>query len=469
MCLVLRVLVLLIALPAAARPDLRELVFVPAPLDADRPANFQNAGMEKFLSFDNFMPLALADADPHQSFDYDEAIARTRAQVDATIDRDGPYSQALEQQLRQLAGLYQDSGRHQQALDTYQHAIQLSKITFGLYHEDQIPIVESVIKSLMAIGKYDEVDDRLEFLIYLHQKYYGANSTRLIKPLASKVAWDMHFFEHNVRFPAGEGPDLDGMDNALAGAGIQAGAPDSGPVNLLTQTQQLIIRGIQILVKAKDFSNPFLHQFEQQLIETYFYQAYRDGKGLDSQASVASLEGSFMAQDPYDLTKANFENGVEAYNRLLAYMVQSRQDDSLEYVLATIGLGDWYLLFDKLPRSREQYDRARRLLEEGNFPEQDRRFLLDPAVPTQLPAFGGASPAAADAPASPETYRGYVDVAYTINRFGHLLDFAVLDTSAQVPGYIVSELEWRLRDGMFRPGLAEDAGAAYRVRYYYSH
>ncbi|MDT8398819.1 MAG: hypothetical protein RQ899_09410 [Pseudomonadales bacterium] len=462
-------LIVLAAMPSFARPDLRSVVFDPYPLDTPHATHLKDGDAEKFLGFDKLTPYASIIENTNGNMDYVQAIARTQEQISKTIDSEGPYSETLEQQLQQLAGLYQDSGQYQLALATNQRAIQISKINYGLYHEKQIPLIESSIKNLIALGQYKQVNDQFEFLIYLHQKCYGPDSTEMIGPLASKVAWDMHLYENSSR----HAPNMLLNHKKVPNGMLFVNSLNSESTNIFRPTQQLIIRAIRILIKAGDFTNPFLHQFEQQLIETYFYQVSHDGRNRSSQTSISSLEGSFIAQDPYDYTKANFNNGTDAYERLLSYLEKSQQKNSLEYVLATIGLGDWYLLFGEMNKSEQQYGHALKLLNDGDFSEQDKQYLLKPAVPTELPAFGAASIMTTPGPeeAFPSThYRGYVDVRFEINRYGHVMNLDSIATSEEVPAYIVSELGWRLRDSRFRPPLAaydKRTGEVQRLRYYY--
>lgn len=469
---------LLVTFTAHGRPDLANLVFEPHPLNhTDAPLRRQDDAVRNFPGFDRLNPSihvnvndsVNAGVNPEQERGQEQFIAEQLAAVEATITREGPYSGAMEQELVKLAGLYQDAGDHQRALEAFRQAIQVNKIHHGLFHKDQVPLVEASIQSLLALGEYRQVDEELEYLIYLHQKFYGSDSTALIRPLATKVAWDMYYYESNALWEPSPVLEQKALANGFA---LAPQVPGTG---LLTRTQELIIKGIQILVSARDFSNPFLHRFEQQLIETYFYQAYHDGQTRASSHYVSSLEGSSFSSEPFDLTKANFLNGEKAYQRLLEYMKRSGQENSLDYVVATIGLGDWYLLFAKLDDSRRQYEKAGLLLAQGNFSDADKAYLLQPAVPTELPAFG-ASPLfagvgeAQEAPAG--SWMGYADVSFEISRYGKAVHIQLLEHSPDAPKAVLSALEWKLKDGLFRPHFAGGTPAGsepLRIRYYYRY
>lgn len=454
-----------------ARPDYRNLVFEAMPMPEAELLQPASPAIVNFLRFEEYKP-TIYTGSGMTDVDLTAAISERLDNIENTINNEGHYSKVMAKDLTALARLYQDNGEHEMALNTFDRAIQVSKIHNGLFHEDQVPLIESSIQSLLSLGRYADVEEQLDFLIYLHEKHYGANSIELIGPLASKVAWDMYMFEQNA---------LLGKQFAEPGAMINGFASVPGgqiaSPGILVQTQEKIIKGIQILVNANDFANPFLHQFEQQLIETYFYQAYHDGQTRASQHYVASLDGSYISSGPFNYTLANYQNGEKAYQRLLAYLDKSGQGNSMEYVLTTLGLGDWYMLFNKLGKGREQYHKAGLILENGNFSDVDKRSLLQPAIPVELPAFGEIPLVSAvkndmwkDEALS--DYKGFVDISLALSKQGRVTELEVLGQSPDTPKYIVSELEWKLRDSHYRPVISEAepvSSQPLQVRYYYNY
>ncbi len=364
---------------------------------------------------------------------------------------------------------YQNAGMHADALEMLGQALQINRVNNGLFHASQIPLVESRIKSLLALGEHGEVNQQLEYLVYLYQKLYGNESAEMIMPLATKIAWDMRDYESVNNSNSLSVTGL-GLSGATPGLDEKVAAE-----NLLAEIQRHIVQGIQILVGTRDFSNPFLYSFEKQLIETYFYQTHFSAEGRDARHHIITPERSYIAVKPFDLGKASFQNGKLAYERLLQYMSNSGKQESLQFAEAVIGLGDWYLLYDYYELAYQQYENAAALLEAGSFTEGEKRSLLYPALPVELPAFGEPGLDAAEQYSRnfiDSGQNGYVDVSFRISRYGKVMEIDVLDQSPQMPQVIISMLESKLKKSLFRPRLHDDSSDAddYRqVRYFYTY
>lgn len=409
-------------------------------------------------------------ANSEMDLDYSALIAKQLVEMESHINSEGPYGQSLQKDLNNLALLYQDAGEFAEAGKTLERVLQISKINKGLFHEEQIPIAEAYVKTLIALGDYARVDEQLDFLVYLYQKCFGADSPEIIKPLADKVAWDMHLYKLSAYESKASV-----NSNALANNFSSTSPFQSHEFGILAQTQETIVKAIQILINARDFGNPFLVDFEQQLIATYFYQARANDMVNHSQHLVTNLQGSYVSIDPYDFTMANFLNGEQAYQRLLGYMEKSGEASSFAYVQAAIGLGDWYTLFGKRQRGIEQYQQAQAILDAGNFTAQEKQTLLNPQTPSPLPAFNDSSFVAESEMVSgdmADAYMGYIDVAFEVGRFGLVKNFETLTSSPQTPRNVISTLEWDIRDTQYRPLLVTEGGPEskqFHLRYYYNY
>ena len=453
--------------------DSFNLDFMPGTASGDSRQNVKtndryNPEENPVTDFSQFLidPYANSDMD----LDYSTLIARQLVEMESHINSEGPYGQSLQKDLNNLAQLYQDAGEFAEAGKTLERVLQISKINKGLFHEEQIPIAEAYIKTLIALGDYTRVDEQLDFLVYLYQKCFGADSPEIIKPLANKVAWDMHLY----KLSAYENK-ASVYGNALVSSFSSSSPFQSHEYGILAQTQETIVKAIQILINARDFSNPFLVDFEQQLIATYFYQARANGMVNQSQHLVSNLQGTYVSIDPYDFTMANFLNGEQAYQRLLGYMEKSGWASSFAYVQAAIGLGDWYTLFGKRQRGIEQYQQAQAILDAGNFTAQEKQTLLNPQTPSPLPAFNDASFVAESEMVSgdmTQAYMGYIDVAFEVGRLGLVKNFETLTSSPHTPRNVISTLEWEIRDTQYRPLLVNESGPEskqFHLRYYYNY
>ena len=442
-------------------------VFVPQPLGNQDSANFHPLKDRREFTFqDNLavvqQPDLPVDVPDHLNL---LEIGAPETLLDNLAFAGNQTGNALANRAHQ----YQNAGMHADALEMLGQALQINRVNNGLFHDSQIPLVESRIKSLLALGEHGEVNQQLEYLVYLYQKLYGNESAEMIMPLATKIAWDMREYESANNSNSLSATGL-GLSGATSGLDKEVAAE-----NLLAEIQRHIVQGIQILVGTRDFSNPFLYSFEKQLIETYFYQTHFSAEGRDARHHIITPERSYIAVKPFDLGKASFQNGKMAYERLLQYMSNSGKQDSLQFAEAIIGLGDWYLLYDYYELANQQYEYAAALLEAGSFTEGEKSSLLHPVLPVELPSFDGLDLDAAEQFSrnfQDPGQNGYVDVSFRISRYGKVMEIDVLDQSPQMPEVIISMLESKLKKSLFRPRLLDDSTNAddYRqVRYFYTY
>ena len=473
--------------PVNAGTDYHRLTFKPIPLS--KIAELENDGFDGGLAiainsrnsqkdrnvfnFNKFLSTT-RKTNSELDVDYSQLIEKQLKDLEEHMADEGPYGQLLQNDLNKLAMLYQDAGRNSDAKNTLERALQISKINKGLFHEEQIPLVEAYVQNLLALGDYSGVNEQLDFLVYLNQKCFGFDSPELIKPLADKVAWDM-FLLNSTSINNGNNSTNAIDANALINNFSSPYQASSQYPGILVQTQETIVKAIQILVNARDFANPFLFDFEQQLIATYFYQARQSGMANSSEHLVTNLQGTYISHDPFDFTMSNYLNGKQAYQRLLGYMERNGQGASFDYVLASIGLGDWYTLFGKRLEGLQQYEKIQTILQGGDFSEEEKQVLMNPEIPSSLPAFSSSPFAPStdfDSADSGNIYKGYIDVAFEISRFGRAKNFQTLGSSAQTPRDILTKLEWKIRDTQFRPLVkSENASDNHPVqlRYYYNY
>lgn len=94
---------------------------------------------------------------------YRDAIARLEIEG-------GAYNPALTEPLLELGMALQRSGMHPEAIDLLKRGVHLARINNGLYSEIQLALLESEIKSHVALGQFEEADDRHRYLYRVQQR-----------------------------------------------------------------------------------------------------------------------------------------------------------------------------------------------------------------------------------------------------------------------------------------------------------
>lgn len=109
-----------------------------------------------------------------------------------------PYDlQALEPSLELGLG-QQELGDHRAAVNAFEQALQIMRINYGLFHEAQVPLVESIIFSLMEMQEWEAVDQRFDYLAHLYERLYDTDDPRLEKGLQKISSYHVNAFNINL-------------------------------------------------------------------------------------------------------------------------------------------------------------------------------------------------------------------------------------------------------------------------------
>ena len=123
--------------------------------------------------------------------EYEEQVHRLESQYDA-------YHAGLSEAKTGLALAYQQEGNHEEAISSLETALQISRVNYGLYHVNKIPLIEHLIVSYTATGNWQAVEDRYYTLMQLYSRNYNHNDVELLPGLAKLIKWHMFAFSEKV-------------------------------------------------------------------------------------------------------------------------------------------------------------------------------------------------------------------------------------------------------------------------------
>ncbi len=83
----------------------------------------------------------------------------------------------------------QEQGKHEEAIDYFKQARQVSRIQHGLFDETQIVLVEAIIESEMELKNWDAVDDHYQHVEYLYNRIYELEDPELEEGLGKVSRW----------------------------------------------------------------------------------------------------------------------------------------------------------------------------------------------------------------------------------------------------------------------------------------
>lgn len=369
----------------------------------------------------------------------------------------GPYNPALLDTLSELADLHQAMDSHREAISLLERSEQIIRINKGLYHPQQVAIVDRIIHSLEASARSGEIEGRLKALLHLQQKAHGDRHINTVDARLRLGEWYLSRFNLLRRESlVQDHPDQLSFSNS--------NMQKKSAWNRLTQAQEQFVESINILTAARAYRHPDLMTLEQHLLETYYLHAYH----LDQETDRHQL-GDTLRQDPGSSTlRQAFLGGVHAHNRILDYLANNPDTTVTDYANHVAAKGDWYILFGNKNKAMETYQEAENLLGMGNIPADITRDILRPQVPVSVPATS-LNPLNAEAD---DGYDGYVDVAFRVSRNGKAHRIKTIGSSADLAASVEHRLIQLVRKSRFRPhiqaGEAVDSGEL-QLRYYYTY
>ena len=92
------------------------------------------------------------------------ALAVYRSYIESMETNGGAFAPGLTEQLLGLGLNLQALDRHAEAAKVLKRGVHVSRVQSGLYAADQISLLRAEIRSLIALGRFDEVDEHQRYL-----------------------------------------------------------------------------------------------------------------------------------------------------------------------------------------------------------------------------------------------------------------------------------------------------------------
>ena len=92
----------------------------------------------------------------------------------------------------------QEQSEHELVIPILQEALQVTRMTLGLYHEDQLEILDSLIQSEIAGKNWQRVDDHHALLLNLYEVLYAGDSINLEMGLVKVTGWHVDALRYDL-------------------------------------------------------------------------------------------------------------------------------------------------------------------------------------------------------------------------------------------------------------------------------
>ncbi|MEQ8953832.1 MAG: hypothetical protein RL120_06820 [Gammaproteobacteria bacterium] len=305
-----------------------EVQFIDQPVAIDPASDFE-------------LPPPIQRPDPEQDPQFQQRLQTIRSYNNAVQQLEaqgGAWSQQLTEELSAMGLLQQQQGDHIGAVETFNRAMHINRINSGLHTLEQVPLIENMIDSFLALGDWEQADIYNNYLLYVNQRTYGRRDPRMIPILARLADWNLQVY--NVRFGGSQAQRLwsaQTLFNVAAGlVGLHFGTNDERYINYLRgiANSGFLVANNQDLLREVD-SNDFRSA----------QKVYRDGLA----------EGQFRSPAAFIAAEDVLYAIAEHYS--------AQPDSERQLVSAVADIGDWYLMFGRRRAADEKYLEAWELAE----------------------------------------------------------------------------------------------------------
>jgi hypothetical protein len=379
---------------------------------------------------------------------FDAEQRRILEQVEQIQARDGPYAPALLEELKQLIMLYRENDSPSLALVTIERALQVVRANSGLYSLEQVPLLWQQLESEEALDNHAGAWNVEQELLALVRRYPGDVQ---VVPVLRRVA-DRQMRALGQLAAAGEIPPqvfygcyydkYRPSGTKCSGSGSRATVLQG----MLADAGRNYADAIAVLLRNGAYSSDELRELEMQVVrgaglmrDTPLAPPWLFASTLEPWRSrIAPIEELATWQLPSepagtsagdyldrpepreDRFRMPYNRGRQSLRRLYSYELAG-SSAAASRAAAIVAIADWDLLFSKNALAIEGYALAQRLLDEEGAGDAATTELFAPAVPVVLPSFEPNPLAPDDAHAA----AGYIDVTFSITKYGHVRDIKV--------------------------------------------
>jgi len=131
------------------------------------------------------------------------ALGVYRSYIESMETNAGAFAPGLIEQLLGLGLNLQALDRHTEAAKVLKRGVHVSRVQSGLYAADQIPLLRAEIRSLIALGRFDEVDEHQRYLARVESEALTGTPASIAALIDqgewAEQAWDLRLGDQEAR------------------------------------------------------------------------------------------------------------------------------------------------------------------------------------------------------------------------------------------------------------------------------
>ncbi len=335
-------------------------------------------------------------------------------QIEATSNR---YDEDLLVPLTLLGDALMVQGESSAAIDQYDRARHIARVSFGLFDERQLPVVYREAAAFRKIGDLQAAGEREEYAYEVMQKAFAEYDPKLIPGLMRLGKFYLETYNY---FAA----------RSLFNRAMLVHAKNGTEYDLEAIPA---LQGIALSHKLERFPP--------------FYMAPNDSSPLQGPVPQSSaLEGQQIVFN-------NFPAGEKALQQIIEIRRRQEPQDYVATHTAMVELADWHLMFGRSNTANTLYTHVyEQMLASGEDPVT---FFADPQL-VYLPR--PHNPRPPKGPTPPEPVPGLVKLQFNVSTSGRVRQLKTVES--QPPKLMDFRVRRSMREAVYRPRLIEGVPVA---------
>ena len=360
----------------------------------------------------------------------------------------GAWSPQIAEELGSLGDLLQAQGKYEKSIEIFDRAVHINRVNNGLFSPAQVPLVQKVVQGHIALGQWQEADERQQYAFYVQTRAYSIDDPRMIDVFERLARWNIATFFRGI---------------------------DADPTPRLRQTYLLYRTAVESVATHFGSRDP------------RYLTLLRDVAGAADMLSRYSLEGvpagtrnnpdlRMISDFVGESTRPQGRNdgGEQALQRIVEYYSDPARpktdENAMALARAIADIGDWYLMRDRRQAALETYSQAYASL--ASAPNADILLPKVFGVIEFLPTFASFDEEHKEAfGISPDkgARMGYVDLAFDVSQYGRLSNFEVLAVQPEEALRADIQVISSLRSTLVRPHIVEGKAVESEMERYRFH
>ncbi len=396
--------------------------------------------------FTNFSPEEQAYLQRLQDIDsYEQALEQLEFEG-------GAWSDQIAEELTTLGTLLQEQGDYEESLEIFDRAIHIRRVNQGLFSPQQIPLVEQLANSYVALQQWKEADEQHQYAFYVQLRTYGPNDPRMIQVFQNLARWNIKTFYRGV---------------------------DPDPGQRLVQTFQLYRAAMNTVSSHFGNEDPRYVAFLQDMAgaSDMIARYSLPGTAAGTHLNPAIRQVTTNYDGSSNRVTADSGGGERALRRVVDFYNNPKLPQNDQTLLfraqAIANLGDWYLVRDRRQAAMRIYKDAYDLLSSAEGSEELTQGAFDKIV--FLPTYSTFDEEKKEALGlNPDSgaHMGYIDMSFDVSQYGRATNFEALAMEPAGLERVEGQVVDMVRSNFVRPRISDgktvpSTGERYRFAFWY--